>query len=71
MNGNSRFNAEINGLKKFAGDTVATQLLKGCKVHRILLWHRVRDKVINSRNKIREKQIFSKIAMGITELLWQ
>lgn len=25
--------AEVNGLKKFAGDTIATQLLEGCKVH--------------------------------------
>ena len=43
--------AEVNGLKKFAGDKVATQLLKGCRVHWIRSWHRVRDKNIGNAPK--------------------
>ena len=57
--------AEVNGLKKFAGDKVATQLLKGCRVHWIRSWHRVRDKIIGNVKK--EKQIFTKIASAITK----
>ena len=41
--------------------------LKACRIHWIHLWHHVRDKVVSSTKKIKEKQIFNKIAMGITE----
>ena len=58
--------AEINGLKRSVGEDVAMQLLKGCKVHWIRSWHRVRDRVVHSMQKVKEKQIFSKIATAIT-----
>jgi len=59
--------AEVNELKKIAGDSVGTQLLKGCRVHWNYSWHRVRDRVVNGTDKIKEKQIFNKIAVKITE----
>ena len=37
------------------------QLLKGCKVHWIRSWHHVRDRVVHSMQKVKEKQIFNKI----------
>jgi len=58
--------AEINGLKSCVGEDEAMQLLKGCKVHWIRSWHRVRDRVVDSTQKIKEKQIFNKIATAIT-----
>jgi len=57
--------AQVNGLKKFAGDKVATQLLKGCRVHWIRSWHHIRDKII--WNEPKEKQIFTKISLAITK----
>jgi len=57
--------AEVNILKKFAGDKVAIQFLKGCRVHWIRSWHCVRDKIIGNVKK--EKQIFTKIASAITK----
>ena len=58
--------AEINGLKSCVGEDEAMQLLKGCKVYWIRSWHRVRDRVVDSTQKIKEKQIFNKIATAIT-----
>ena len=43
------------------------QLLKGCKVHWIRSWHRVCNRVVHSMQKVKEKQIFSKIATAITQ----
>ena len=53
--------AEINGLKRSVGEDSAMQLLKGCKVHWIRSWHRVRDRVVHSMQKVKEKQIFTKL----------
>jgi len=58
--------SEINGLKISVGEAAAHQLLKGCKVHRIRSWHHVRDRVVHSMEKVKEKQIFNKIATAIT-----
>ena len=58
--------AEINGLKRSVGEDAAMQLLKGCKLHWIRSWHRVRDRVVHIMQKVKEKQIFSKIATAIT-----
>ena len=58
--------AEVNGSKRSVGEDSVMQLLKGCKVHWIRSWHRVCDRVVHSMQKVKEKQIFNKIAIAIT-----
>ena len=60
--------AEILGLGTAVGKDLATNLLRGCKVHWARSWQRVRDRVAKSSNKPREKTVFSKIASKITEV---
>ena len=42
--------AEINGLRKAVGREIAVKLLKGCSVHSIRSWQRVRDHVCSSND---------------------
>lgn len=60
--------AEISGLKCAVGKESAEKLLKGCKVHWQRSCQRVADKVISSRNRVREKTIFMKISGQIQKL---
>ena len=60
--------AEIRGLRTAVGKDLATNLLRGCKVHWARSWQRVRDRVAKSSDKPREKTVFSKIASKITEV---
>ena len=57
--------AEIKGVKKAVGESMASTLLKGCRVHWARSWQRVRDKVCRSPD---EKKLFSKIAASIPNL---
>ena len=58
--------AQINGLKAAIGDSQATSLMKGCKVHWIRSCQRVADKVTS--NKSNEREIFLKVTQKIQSL---
>lgn len=60
--------AEINGLGKAVGKDTAVTLLKGCNVHWIRSWQRVRDRVCSSNDSLREKKLFGLIASNIQKL---
>ena len=60
--------AEINGLGKAVGKEMAVTLLKGCSVHWIRSWQRVRDRVCCSNDPSREKKLFASIASNIQKL---
>ena len=57
--------AEIQGLGGAVGPDVARKLLKGCSVHWSRSWQRVRNRVLRSCDKEREKKLFSLIASHI------
>ena len=60
--------AEINGLKIAVGKKTAEKLLKGCKVHWQRSCQRVADRVLSSRDKMRERSMFLKISSQIQAL---
>lgn len=60
--------AEIKGLGKAVGKDLAVTLLKGCKVHWTRSWQRVRDRILSSQDKEREKTLFSSVASVIPKL---
>ena len=60
--------AEIKGLGIAVGKELAVTLLKGCKVHWTRSWQRVRDRVVTSEDKVREKRLFSSIASHIPNI---
>ena len=60
--------AEINGLGKAVGKDTAVTLLRGCNVHWIRSWQRVRDRVCSSNDSPREKKLFGLIASNIQNL---
>ena len=57
--------AEIRGLKTAVGKDMAEKLLKGCKVHWQRSCQRVAEKVLSSRDRLREKRVFLQIASKI------
>ena len=57
--------AEIQGLGAAVGPDIARKLLKGCSVHWSRSWQRVRNRVLGSSNKEREKKLFSLIASHV------
>ena len=57
--------AEIRGLKAAVGKDMAEKLLKGCKVHWQQSCERVAEKVLSSRDRLREKRVFLQIASKI------
>ena len=59
------FDAEIGGLSSALGRGKARAVLKGCRVHWTWSWQRVRDCVVSSNNKEREKAIFSLISAAL------
>ena len=56
---------EIQGLGGAVGPDVARKLLKGCSVHWSRSWQRVRNRVLGSYDKEREKKLFSLITSHI------
>ena len=60
--------AEINGLKIAVGKKTAEKLHKGCKVHWQRSCQRVADRVLSSRDKMRERSMFLKISSQIQAL---
>ena len=60
--------AEIKSLGSAVGKELAITLLKGCKVHWTRSWQRVRDHVATSKDKVREKDLFSSIASRIPSI---
>jgi len=62
------FKAEMKGLKLVVGETTATLLLRGCRVHWIRSCQRVCDCVASSTDKGKEKAVFRKLASAITSL---
>ncbi len=60
--------AEIKGLGSAVGKELAITLLKGCKVHWTRSWQRVRDRVATTKDKVREKELFSSIASRIPKI---
>ena len=60
--------AEIKGLGIAVGKELAITLLKGCKVHWTRSWQRIRDRVVTSNDKVREKNLFSAIASNIPKI---
>ena len=56
--------AEIRGLKTAVGKDMAEKLLKGCKVHWQRSCQRVAEKVLSSRDRLRER-VFLQIASKI------
>ena len=51
--------AEIRGLKTAVGKDMAEKLLKGCKVHWQRSCQRVAEKVLSSRDRLREKSVLA------------
>lgn len=60
--------AEMKGLGIAVGSELAKKLLRGCSVHWIRSWQRIRDRIASSADKQRERSIFSKIASQIEKL---
>ena len=60
--------AEIRGLCDAVGEEVGQSLVRGCRVHWNRSWQRIRERVANSKDKILEKSVFSKIASQISKL---
>ena len=60
--------AEINSLGKAVGKQMAVELLKGCSVHWIRSWQRVRDRFCSSNDISREKKLFALITSSIQKL---
>ena len=60
--------AEIKGLGSAVGKELAITLLKGCRVHWTRLWQRVRDRIATTKDKAREKNLFSSIASQIPSI---
>ena len=60
--------AEIKGLGSAVGKELAITLLKGCRVHWTRLWQRVRDWIATTKDKAREKNLFSSIASQIPSI---
>ena len=58
--------AQVNGLKEAIGETKATALIKGCKVHWLRSCQRVADKITS--NKSTERELLLKIARKIQSL---
>ena len=50
------------------GDDVGQILIRGCGVHWNRSWQRIRERVANSKDKVMEKSVFSKIASQISRL---
>ena len=63
--------AEIQGLGAAVGPETARYLLKGCSVHWMRSWQKIRDRVATSKDKQREKALFSQIASQIQKLAGQ
>ena len=57
--------ADIQGLGGAVGPDVARKLSKGCSVHWSRSWQRVRNQVLDSSDKEREKKLFSIIASHV------
>lgn len=57
--------AEANGLKQAVGKETAEKLLKGCMVHWNRSCQRVAEKVSNSRDRQKEKELFMKICFSV------